>query len=477
MASPVTGNFISNVSLSNHQLTVSDSKSSNTAEDCLIPPQLAPKTSCSRPNAPSTPSLSKRKKSKPVRFEIARSDVKKEHSSATAKSAVTSPSSPSSSLQKPKSSLNPHSSAMARALEFNSTLGDEAPSCIKTMVRSQVGNGFWMGLPLQFCKTHLPYDDTFILEDENGDQWQVKYISYKYGLSAGWRKFVLGHNLNEGDVLIFQKVKPTTLKIYIFKANDSNEANGALTKRITPVAKSPKTKRKTQSLLHSSTVVKKKQKKSSSPRFILPSNRISENNGEEVGLQLLEGSRPSIPNHFEQVKSFEDFHIIVEGVSIDNELPEDVRRHYYTLCFYNKQFLHQDLQKGLYRKLVAGAIGEIVSIADRIKNCTFITPMEDLQLWDTTLKSFKMWGMNVQFLIDQIHKVTGFLAESDTVDLKKYAEAVYERKVIGEEIEKVTTKLNDLKRKAKELDGVSDCLKRKAEMIACKFRENLQVPW
>lgn len=52
-----------------------------------------------------------------------------------------------------------------------------------------------------------------ILEDEDGEEFPVKYIAHKTGLSAGWRKFVAGNKLLEGDVLIFQLIGPCRLKV------------------------------------------------------------------------------------------------------------------------------------------------------------------------------------------------------------------------------------------------------------------------
>lgn len=71
-----------------------------------------------------------------------------------------------------------------------------------------------------FCKKHLPDKDiTITLEDESGKEYQLKYIAYKTGLSAGWRQFSAMHKLLEGDVLVFQLVEPTKFKVYCFNFN------------------------------------------------------------------------------------------------------------------------------------------------------------------------------------------------------------------------------------------------------------------
>ncbi|KAH7566564.1 hypothetical protein JRO89_XS08G0190000 [Xanthoceras sorbifolium] len=121
------------------------------------------------------------------------------------------------------------SPAMIRAEEVQSNLEPMLPSFAKSMVRSHVASCFWMGLPGQFCKLYLPNKDaTVTLEDENGEQYEAKYFADKTGLSAGWRQFSIGHNLLEGDVLVFQLVGTLKFKVYIIKANDFTEVDGAL---------------------------------------------------------------------------------------------------------------------------------------------------------------------------------------------------------------------------------------------------------
>ena len=70
------------------------------------------------------------------------------------------------------------------------------------------------GLPVQFCKSYLPVcDDTVTLVDEDGDEYQTVYLAQKTGLSGGWRGFSLAHDLVDGDALVFQLVKNTTVKV------------------------------------------------------------------------------------------------------------------------------------------------------------------------------------------------------------------------------------------------------------------------
>ncbi|CAN1190874.1 B3 domain-containing protein Os05g0481400 [Linum perenne] len=130
------------------------------------------------------------------------------------------------SLSTPKEVKSP---AMIRAEEVQANLDPDFPSFLKYLVRSHVGSCFWMGLPGPFCRANLPLEDTTVtLEDEDGKEFNIKYIGYKTGLSAGWRLFCVAQNLLEGDVLVFQLVGNCRFRVYIIRANDLAEVDGAL---------------------------------------------------------------------------------------------------------------------------------------------------------------------------------------------------------------------------------------------------------
>lgn len=115
--------------------------------------------------------------------------------------------------------------AMACAEKLQSNLQSENPFFIKSMVRSHVYSCFWLGLPTWFCEDHLLKSTEHIeivLEDENGTEYEVIYISKRTGLSGGWRAFALDHKLDDGDALVFELVEPTRFKIYIVKASDGS---------------------------------------------------------------------------------------------------------------------------------------------------------------------------------------------------------------------------------------------------------------
>ncbi|XVE93350.1 hypothetical protein REPUB_Repub01dG0184300 [Reevesia pubescens] len=105
------------------------------------------------------------------------------------------------------------SAVMERAMEVQANLSSEFPSVIKYMLPSHVTGGFWLGLPKHFCLKHLPKEDKMIvLEDEEGEEFQTKYLVEKIGLSGGWRGFSIAHKLLEGDVCVFHLVKPSKFK-------------------------------------------------------------------------------------------------------------------------------------------------------------------------------------------------------------------------------------------------------------------------
>ena len=72
------------------------------------------------------------------------------------------------------------------------------------------------GLPKYFCSKNLPKrDDIVILIDEDGDECEVIYLAEKRGLSGGWRGFAIDHGLVDGDALVFQRIRPKTLKVWL----------------------------------------------------------------------------------------------------------------------------------------------------------------------------------------------------------------------------------------------------------------------
>lgn len=76
---------------------------------------------------------------------------------------------------------------------------------------------FNKGLPTWFCKDHLPPNELkMVLEDEDGQEYDAIYIGKRTGLSGGWRGFAMDHNLEEGDVLVFELRKPARFKVHMY---------------------------------------------------------------------------------------------------------------------------------------------------------------------------------------------------------------------------------------------------------------------
>ncbi|KAL3525699.1 hypothetical protein ACH5RR_014071 [Cinchona calisaya] len=472
---------------------------SNSENNKNIPPELSP-------TIPSVSQYLGKRKRKPKELideispVIIRRRRKKQPSVSKSEQALTDGG--GKNLSKQKSAVdgsgNPvqvKPATMIRAEEVQSSLGDEYPSFVKLLVRSHVGSCFWMGLPVPFCKTHLPRKDiTVVLEDESGEQFEIKYISEKTGLSAGWRKFVAAHKLVEGDVLIFQLIGPTTFKVLIIRANDLTEVDGALSLlNLDTLAKQSdvieegamdlkdKKKRRPKSL--PLTVVQKKKQKNSLSRSVLPHlgqlEEQSGNDSDEVASEVLEGSKFSADAvRFRDIKNFEGFRIMVNGVCIDSELPEQVRRKYYELCCSKNVFLHERFLPGLHCKLAAGMIFEAVSTADAIRACRVSTSRKEFEKWEKSLRSFELLGMNVGFLRARLRRLLSLAFEGEGAsETKRYWEAKSARACTEDEIRSLEAKLVELKETSEKYDAEIETLKSKAENYEIMFQEEVNAPW
>ncbi|KAL9689390.1 hypothetical protein QQ045_009775 [Rhodiola kirilowii] len=116
---------------------------------------------------------------------------------------------------------------------------------------------------------------------------------------------------------------------------------------------------------------------------------------------------------FREVSSFNDFHIVFNGLIIDCEFSKDMRLKYYQLCKSQYMFLHEHLLEGINSKLAAGIIIETVNIADAIRVANPSTPKEDVVVWNRTLKAVGGLGMNVRFLQERLNRQTGLMSDSD----------------------------------------------------------------
>ncbi|KAI3813352.1 hypothetical protein L1987_18073 [Smallanthus sonchifolius] len=268
----------------------------------LIQPNNSPPNP---PPSPLTSSLGKRRKSKPVRYDVYTTIGQKTRPLSQHNTVVEDSLSKSLSSQKGNSASKHVKSkvksppALIKAGELQSSLGTENPSCIK-IVKANVDSAYWMGFPLWFGKLFLPKTDCEMeIEDENGEIHHIKYIPQSTGLSAGWKKFAVGHNLVEGDVLVFHLVESHKFKVYIIRANDLNKVDGALsllnseahTEQLTSETEtpSPTTKKYRRAKSLSSTMDRKEHKLSTpSSQAISIRKEQSGNNSEEIGSEILE---------------------------------------------------------------------------------------------------------------------------------------------------------------------------------------------
>ncbi|VFQ99112.1 unnamed protein product [Cuscuta campestris] len=114
--------------------------------------------------------------------------------------------------------------AVEKAEKLEASLESEYPSFVRPMLPSHVSGGFWLGLPAYFCRRNLPArDETVTLVDEAGEVWPTVYLSRKTGLSGGWKKFAVDHDLVDGDALVFQLIQRAILKVYITRVNNLEE--------------------------------------------------------------------------------------------------------------------------------------------------------------------------------------------------------------------------------------------------------------
>ncbi|KAG8384393.1 hypothetical protein BUALT_Bualt04G0113400 [Buddleja alternifolia] len=382
------------------------------------------------------------------------------------------------------------SPTVIRAEEFQSSLGNDQPTFMKVLVRSHVASCFWMGLPVPFCKIHLPSEDTtVVLEDENGEEFSIKYIAHKTGLSAGWRKFVAGNKLVEGDVLIYQLTGPCRFKVYIIRANDLTEVDGALSLLILDsqtkqndaegTMGTQSKKKRHRKCLPLTVVQKKKHKEVSLEPELGRPEEPSGNDSDEVASEVLEGTKFSGSSfHFKDIKSFEEFHIVVNGVCIDSELPETTRRKYYDLCCSKNAFLHDRLLPGLYSKLAAGMVFETISIVDAIRGCNVTTPRKDFEVWEKSLRSFELLGLNVGFLRARLRRLLTLAFDSEgSLEIRMYWEAQKEKSSTEDEIKKLEAKIVELKELSAKYDHDIENLKAKAESYEFKFLEEVNAPW
>ncbi|KAB5524731.1 hypothetical protein DKX38_022480 [Salix brachista] len=383
--------------------------------------------------------------------------------------------------------------AMIRAKDIQANLAPEFPSIIKHMVPSNVTGGFCLNLGRKFCDAHLQEEDTTIfLEGEGGKSYPTKYLARKSGLSGGWRCFAIDHNLKGGDIVVFHLVNPTTFKVYIARVNGSQNENGAL--GLLKLEACVKPMNCISDAVHVENLSKggeemKNQvlkpllldnpEENSEKNMVIHVTDLgtrsvhSENESEDLGFEITDGIRLSESVvDFKEVKSFNDFDILVNGLVINCELSKRLQIKYYELCCSQKSFLHEHLLDGLNCKLVAGMLAETINIADAIRASKLTTSQNDFATWENTLKSFQGLGMNVGFLLARLGRLVTLSDKSKRVKV-----ATLERVNAEMERRSLEAKLLEVKETMNRLDFEIETLEMNSENLGRVFEKMATAHW
>ncbi|XP_048562753.1 B3 domain-containing protein Os01g0234100-like isoform X2 [Triticum urartu] len=404
-------------------------------------------------------------------------------------------------------------SAMERAEEVLVKLPAEHPSFVKYMLHSHVVHGFWLGLPSDFCNKHLPKKDTaIVLEDEDGHNYDAKYLGAKQGLSAGWRGFAINHGIKVGDVVVFQLVSSAKFKVYILRANNFTTTDGALGLLCLEGGKEKIPKEE------SSNDVKSEAGKENIPKEE-SSNDVKSKAGkekilkeessndvkseavkekipkEESSIDVKSEEKPKVAQSdssnlasesitdgikfsdtvidFDNVKDFSSFSIVVDGLVIDCEFPDHLRETYYELCCAQKSFLHKELLKGLNLTLVVGAIMETIDIAEGIRACKARAPScRDFVVWKKNLQALKLLGMNVDFLLKRVDDLLSLPARP-----RAPAEVKLERARTVAKIKAVESRISSVKDTLEEIDMEMEELESSVKIVDEMMQLLATAPW
>lgn len=176
---------------------------------------------------------------------------------------------------------------------------------------------------------------------------------------------------------------------------------------------------------------------------------------------------------FKDVKSFENFNIIVDGMIIDCEIPQHLRVKYYELCCSQKSYLHDQLIDGLNLHLVIGCISETINIADAIRSSKSTACCENLKIWDKTLKPFEDLGMRVGFLRARINKL--LMLSSDSEEALKFNRL--EKLKAEEELKASEIRSSCIREVIEKLDSQFEAMKMKGDRLEALIMEEATAPW
>lgn len=199
----------------------------------------------------------------------------------------------------------------------------------------------------------------------------------------------------------------------------------------------------------------------------------SEDESKDFGSEVLNGLKIcESAVDFKEVKSFQDFSIVVNDLVIDSALSKYLRTKYYELCCSQNSFLHNSVLDGLNCKLISGMISETINITDAIRASKLTTPHDNFDTWDKTLKAFKMMGMNVGFLLIRLDQLMNLASTS-----KRLQEARLERANAGEEKSALELKLSEVRERIDRLDSEIEALGANPNSLDVMFQEMAKAPW
>ncbi|XP_058191265.1 B3 domain-containing protein Os03g0184500-like isoform X2 [Rhododendron vialii] len=173
---------------------------------------------------------------------------------------------------------------MNRVKEVEENLDPKFPIFVKSMNRSAVTVGFMLKLSRPFADLHMPgCDASVVLVDAfDEEEYRTKYLVAKSVFSGGWKAFSIAHRLLEGDVLIFQLIKPCEFKVYVVRESELGEVDGAVA--LVHLLKGDGRQLKSE---NSTNTTMNHQDNGRHLKYLPPDN-IQENSKKEVGLLLEE---------------------------------------------------------------------------------------------------------------------------------------------------------------------------------------------
>ncbi|KAL3814218.1 hypothetical protein ACJIZ3_015486 [Penstemon smallii] len=382
----------------------------------------------------------------------------------------------------PQSCMDVNSLALERAQDIQANTSPHYPSFFKQLRKSHLSGKFYLGLPKKFCDAHLPiHNDSVILVDENEQEFSTKYSVQKNRLSGGWRGFSIAHNLLEGDALVFHLIEPCKFKVYIVRASNFNENDGASGcqtfgfQNNKPNDTAEKTEEnahigenQTQKYPNSPAVDTHQVKKKA--RLVSESKPTTESSNDSDYFGGIRYSESLI--YFKDIRGLENFRIQVNGIILDSEIPTHIRSKYYELCCSQKKFLHDHLIKSLSKNLTIAIISETIDIANAIRTANLNTSLHQLECWEKTLKAFEDLGMEVGFLRARLHNLTIISSESQTI-----VESKIKRALAKEGIRNLETTTLNAKALIGSLDAEDEVLNLRNEKLNFDFQHLAGAPW